>query len=231
MKWWINELGSLQSRRVWESVGKIRACKVVFLTNEVECYAVDSPEQTKLDSLISPPVVFWCADCTIERHGQLFLLRRLPISKKIIAQTSRPIINSFGTNSKDRTNDLIESVLIRPTLSKPSHSAAVEMRKLYSLNLCHSVLFWKKFIFHAWKCHLQNLVYCLNFEPIFESHKGKYRVHIRPLHFLLEFIAIVQHFSHPLEVMLFWGSHFEVYGALGDSTGLYTRNWKAKCRT
>ena len=48
---------------------------------------------------------------------------------------------SFGTNSKDRTDDLIESDLIRPTPSKPSHSAASEMRKLYSLNLCLSVLF------------------------------------------------------------------------------------------
>ena len=146
MKWWINELGSLQSRRVWESVGKIRACKVVFLTNEVECYAVDSPEQTKLDSPSSPPIVLWCNDCTIERGGQLFLLRRL-----LILKNYRPNIMahhySFGTNSKDRTDDLIESVLIRLTPSKPSLSAAIEMRKLYSLNLCLTILFWKKWFF------------------------------------------------------------------------------------
>ena len=50
---------------------------------------------------------------------------------------------SVGTNSKDRTDDLIESVLIRPTPSKPSLSAAIEMRKLYSLNLCLTICFEK----------------------------------------------------------------------------------------
>lgn len=118
--------------------------------------------------------------------------------QKIIAQTSRPIINSFGTNSKDRTDDLIESVLIRPTPSKPSHSAAFEMRKLYSLNFCLQFCFENN-DFPCLKMPPPESCVLFNFEPIFESHKGNYRVHIRLLHFLLEFIAVVHHFSHPLE--------------------------------
>ena len=45
---------------------------------------------------------------------------------------------------------------------------------------------------------------CVLFEPISESfhHKGNFRVRKRLLHFLLEFIAVVHHFLHPLAVML-----------------------------
>ena len=132
--------GSLQSCRVWESVGKIRACKIVVLTNEVECYAVDNPEQTMLDftNLSSRCIMmcwlhYWEGWATVSSQMS-------PHIKNIITQTSWPIINSFGTNSKD---DLTESVLITPTPSKPSHSAAVEMRKLYNLNLCLQFCFEK----------------------------------------------------------------------------------------
>ena len=143
-----------------------------------------------------------------------------PHIRKIIAQTSRPIINSFGTNSKDRTDDLIESVLLSPTPSKPSHSAAIEMGKLES-EFVSSVLFWRKNDFSCLK-KMSPPTSCVLFKvwTYIESHKGNFGVHIRLLHFLLEFIVVVLHFSHPLAVTRLWGSHFEVYGALGNSTGL-----------
>ncbi|KAK7841214.1 hypothetical protein CFP56_015714 [Quercus suber] len=104
-----------------------------------------------------------------------FSAHNSPHIKNIIAQTSGPIINSFGTISEDINDDLLERILITPTPSKPSYSAAVEMIKTL-----HCVLERKK------KSMLEMLPpkSCVLFEPISESfHKGNYRVGIRPLHF------------------------------------------------
>lgn len=49
-----------------------------------ENISVSSPDQIKLDSLISPsPLVSWHANCTVERGRQVFLLTPLPISKAL----------------------------------------------------------------------------------------------------------------------------------------------------
>ena len=61
-------------------LGQTGESKIVSSTNDIESDAVDRPEETKLDSLISPsPLVSWCADCTVERGRQLFLLTPPPI--------------------------------------------------------------------------------------------------------------------------------------------------------
>ena len=61
-------------------------------SNDIESDAVDSPEETKLDSLISPsPLVSWCADCTVERGRQLFFAHTSSYIKNIIVEMSGPI--------------------------------------------------------------------------------------------------------------------------------------------
>ena len=58
---------------------------------------------------------------------------------------------------------------------------------------------------------------CVLFEPISESfhHKGNYKVRKRLLHFLLEFIAVVHRFPHPLAVMLLRDSLWSIKSSLG----------------
>ena len=66
---------------------------------------------------------------------------QLSLHQNIIAQTSGPIINSFGTISEDINDDLLERVLTRPTPSKLSHSAAIEMIKTLQFEFLFSVVF------------------------------------------------------------------------------------------
>lgn len=109
---------------------------------EVERKDIESPEQSDLESLISPsPLVSWRADCTIQRGRQLFMLTPLPISKSL---SSKPPMSSktlvfervtsnttdglpfFDTTSGDTNDALPEFVAIEPTPSKPSDSVATE---------------------------------------------------------------------------------------------------------
>ncbi|KAK8524883.1 hypothetical protein V6N13_015880 [Hibiscus sabdariffa] len=110
--------------------------------NEKECFDVGSPEETTLDSLISPsPLVSWrAADCNVERGRQLFLLTPLPMSKAMstkrrdscrsvfegIASKSNVELASFLNITRDENHDLLEGVEMKATPVKPSGSVVVE---------------------------------------------------------------------------------------------------------
>ncbi|KAM3747522.1 hypothetical protein ACB098_05G040800 [Castanea mollissima] len=72
LKPWLPRFQKVLSSPLAESesqLGQTGESKIVSSTNDVESDAVDSPEETKLDSLISPsPLVSWRADCTVERE-------------------------------------------------------------------------------------------------------------------------------------------------------------------
>ena len=87
-------------------LGQTGESKIVSSTNDVESDAVDSPEETKLDSLISPsPLVSWRADCTVERGRQLFLLTPLPISKTLSSKCHGPSKSVFERNTSNTTSE------------------------------------------------------------------------------------------------------------------------------
>ena len=145
-------------------LGQTGESKIVSSTNDIESDAVDSPEETKLDSLISPsPFVSWRADCTVERGRQLFLLTPLPISKKLSSKCQGPSKSVFERNTSNTTSklptfctlledvndDLLESVPIRPTTSKPLILLPPNWEKLYSLNFHLRPFFFEKGVLHA----------------------------------------------------------------------------------
>ncbi|KAE8680757.1 2-oxoglutarate (2OG) and Fe(II)-dependent oxygenase superfamily protein [Hibiscus syriacus] len=84
-------------------------------TNGKECFDVGSPEETTLDSLISPsPLVSWRpAGCNVGRGRQLFLLTPLSMSK---AMSSR----------RDENDDLVGGAEIKATPVRPSCSIMVK---------------------------------------------------------------------------------------------------------
>lgn len=97
-----------------------------------------SPEETKLDSLVSPsPLVSWRANCTIERCRQMFMLTPLPISKALSTKRQQPsksefnkLTTSIGTStlialSRDMT-DLLDNVAMKQTPIKPAPSVVIE---------------------------------------------------------------------------------------------------------
>ncbi|KDP40858.1 hypothetical protein JCGZ_24857 [Jatropha curcas] len=115
--------------------GKRLGEKIVSAVNEDENLEVESPEQTRMDSLISPsPLVSWRADCNIERGKQLFLLTPLPISKTLSSKhqdLSKSLFERIASNpavelpsilsvSGDLNDDLLEGIATKPTLTKPS---------------------------------------------------------------------------------------------------------------
>ncbi|XP_022724240.1 uncharacterized protein LOC111280951 [Durio zibethinus] len=111
--------------------------------NETECFDVGSPEETSLDSLISPsPLVSWRAvDCNVERGRQLFLLTPLPMSKALSSKmndSSKPVFERITSKSTvelpsflnipgDENDDLLEGVSIKKTPTKPSDSVVAEL--------------------------------------------------------------------------------------------------------
>ena len=140
----------------WDRLGE---SKIVSSTNDIESDAVDSPEETKLDSLISPsPLASWRADCTVERGRELFLLTPLPMSKTLSSKCQGPSKSVFERNTSNTTSelptfctlledvndDLLESVPIRPTTSKPSDSAATELGKTLQSEFSSLSIFKKK---------------------------------------------------------------------------------------
>lgn len=75
--------------------------------------AIESPEETKWESLVSPsPLVSWRAECNTEGGRQLFLLTPVPQRKAF--------------SSKIRGNDLSKGVPIKPT---PNIDFSIEVTK------------------------------------------------------------------------------------------------------
>ncbi|KAJ9179252.1 hypothetical protein P3X46_011062 [Hevea brasiliensis] len=173
-------------------LGQCSADKTVSDINEDENFEVDSPEQTRMNSLISPsPLVSWRADCNIERSRQLFLLTPLPISKTLSSKhqdlsksvferiASNPAVElpSFLSISGDLNDDLLEGIATKPTPNKPSDSVVAEAKStldsecvsppIFS-NRDHSILVMTPCL------KMSPPKSCVLLEPISESsHKGK----------------------------------------------------------
>ncbi|XVE88812.1 hypothetical protein DITRI_Ditri19aG0098600 [Diplodiscus trichospermus] len=127
---------------------------------EKECFDVGSPEETTLDSLISPsPLVSWrAADCKVERGRQLFLLTPLPMSKALSSKrcdssksvfqriTSKSTVElpSFLNIPGDENDDLLEGVSIKQTPVKPFDSVVAEKDKTLKCGFVSSPAFSKR---------------------------------------------------------------------------------------
>lgn len=87
------------ARQAEKELEQSLASKTISYAVEDEQFGVESPEQIKLDSLISPsPLVSWRAGCDVERGRQLFLLTPLPISKTLsskLVDSSKPAFERF----------------------------------------------------------------------------------------------------------------------------------------
>ncbi|XVF24897.1 hypothetical protein REPUB_Repub13aG0167300 [Reevesia pubescens] len=97
--------------------------------NEMESFDVGSPEETTMDSLVSPsPLVSWrAAECNVEKGRQLFLLTPLSMSKALsskrrdssklvfqrIVSKSTVELLSFLNIPRDVNDDLLEGVAIK----------------------------------------------------------------------------------------------------------------------
>ncbi|GMI93770.1 hypothetical protein like AT4G12540 [Hibiscus trionum] len=128
--------------------------------NDKECFEAGSPEETTLDSLISPsPLVSWrAADCNVERGRQLFLLTPLPMSKAMSTKrrdSSRLVFEGIATKSnvglasflnipRDENDDLLECVEMKATPVKPSSSVVVEMNHTSECRVVSSAVFSKR---------------------------------------------------------------------------------------
>lgn len=97
-----------------------------------ESIVVQSPEQAKMDLLISPsPFVSWHANCTVERGRQVFMLTPLPISRALSSkcqESSRSLLDKITTATapppsltvpQEIKDDSLKSVAIHPTPNKP----------------------------------------------------------------------------------------------------------------
>lgn len=97
-----------------------------------ESIAIQSPEQDKMDSLISPsPLVSWRANCTVERGRQVFMLTPLPISRALSSkcqESSRSLLEKITlaaapppslTLPQEIKDDSLIDVAIYPTPNKP----------------------------------------------------------------------------------------------------------------
>ncbi|KAL3720966.1 hypothetical protein ACJRO7_005733 [Eucalyptus globulus] len=97
-----------------------------------ESIVVQSPEQAKMDLLISPsPFVSWHANCTVERGRQVFMLTPLPISRALSSkcqESSRSLLDKITsatapppslTVPQEIKDDSLKSVAIHPTPNKP----------------------------------------------------------------------------------------------------------------
>ncbi|XP_059645242.1 uncharacterized protein LOC132286853 [Cornus florida] len=118
------------------------ACKTVPAVNEDISDGLDSPDRTKLDSLVSPsPLVSWRADCTTESGRQLFLLTPLPRPKEFSSkfqESSKSVLEKITLKGNgglpsllaitgDTNDDLLEDVAIKPTPSELSDSAVTKL--------------------------------------------------------------------------------------------------------
>ncbi|XP_021902950.1 uncharacterized protein LOC110818389 isoform X2 [Carica papaya] len=132
---------STTSRQTEKELEQSLASKTVSYEVKAE---VKSPEQIKLDSLISPsPLVSWRAGCDVERGRQLFLLTPLPISKALsskLQDSSKPAferfpstatqLNSLATISRESNDPLPEGSEVSSASNKPTDSAATVAGKM-----------------------------------------------------------------------------------------------------
>ncbi|KAF3450687.1 hypothetical protein FNV43_RR06776 [Rhamnella rubrinervis] len=151
----------------------------------------ESPEQTNLDSLISPsPLVSWRANCTIERGRQLFLLTPLPLSKTLSSKHLDPPKSVFervtlNTTEKlptfndicgDLNDDLLEGVAKEPTPSKHSDFVATETGSNLESGLVSPTRFAKgdcSMVVMTPRLKMSPPKSCMLLEPISESsHRG-----------------------------------------------------------
>ncbi|KAF5932018.1 hypothetical protein HYC85_028189 [Camellia sinensis] len=117
-------------------LGQSLVSRTVPPVNEDTSNVIQSPEQTKLDFLVSPsPLVSWRAECTTECGRQLFLLTPLPRPKAFsskLKDSSKSVIgkitsNTVGFSISGVTNDdRLEDVAIKPAPSKVSNSVVTK---------------------------------------------------------------------------------------------------------
>lgn len=117
---------------------------------------VKSPEESKLDSLISPsPRVAWRGECNVDGGRQLFLLTPLPRPKAFSSNprglfksafekfNSNNELNSLMDASNDTNDDLLEGGEIKTTPAKFLILLRIRGKALWNQNL-----FLQRF--HAW---------------------------------------------------------------------------------
>ncbi|XVF86707.1 hypothetical protein PTKIN_Ptkin18bG0063500 [Pterospermum kingtungense] len=170
----------------------------VNVVNEKECFDVGSPEESTLDSLISPsPLVSWrpTDHCNVERGRQLFLLTPLPMSKATVsskrgdlsksvfervASKSCVELPSFLSIATDANDDLLEGVAIKPTPIKPSGSVVAETDKTLKCGFVSSPVFSKNdhsMLVMTPCLKMSPPKSCVVLEPIHESsRRGDYGV-------------------------------------------------------
>ncbi|GMI77970.1 hypothetical protein like AT4G12540 [Hibiscus trionum] len=159
--------------------------------NEKECFDVGSPEETTLDSLVSPsPLVSWrAAGCNVERGRQLFLLTPLPMAKAMsskrrdssksvfegTASKSNIELASFLNIPRDENDDLLEGVKIKATPVKPSGSIVVETDNTLKSGFVSSPVFSERdrSVLVMTPClKMSPPKSCVLLEPIHESSNG-----------------------------------------------------------
>ncbi|CAK9139876.1 unnamed protein product [Ilex paraguariensis] len=157
---------------------------------------VDSPYQTKLDSLVSPsPLVSWRADCTTESGRQLFLLTPLPRAKASSFKFQGPSKSVFENITSDNTvglpsllalsghtdDDLLESVVIKLTPSKVPDSVVTKNETAMQSGFVSPAKFSQRdcsmFVMTP-RLKMSPPKSCVLLEPISEiSHKDVHGVH------------------------------------------------------
>nr|DAD44591.1 TPA_asm: hypothetical protein HUJ06_002821 [Nelumbo nucifera] len=164
--------------------------KAIAANEEITNF-VESPKQPETGSLVSPsPLVSWRADCTVERGKQLFLLTPLPISKTLSSRsqgTSRPAFERINdmdppnttigpppslTISKNKNDDLLEKLELKPTPNKYPRSPVTQMEGTLGCGLITASRFLKKdhSMFLMTPClKMSPPKSCLLLEPISES--------------------------------------------------------------
>ncbi|KAM7476007.1 hypothetical protein LguiB_023250 [Lonicera macranthoides] len=116
--------------------------------------SIDSPDESKMDSLVSPsPLVCWRAESTTENGRQLFLLTPLPRPKTCSSkalESSKLIFDKITSNtaggpppshfafSENMNGDWLESVALKSTPFKPSDSIASNFERNLTLD-CGSI--------------------------------------------------------------------------------------------
>lgn len=137
MQPWVPRLQIALSSLSVESESKDEQVSSYEESNVSEC---GSPQETTLDSLVSPsPLVSWRGDCTVDRGRQMFMLTPLPLSRALLStKPKQPQTKSesdelasstygIGTStfldlSRDM-NTLLDSVLMKQAPTEPAPSS------------------------------------------------------------------------------------------------------------
>ncbi|KAJ9190257.1 hypothetical protein P3X46_001480 [Hevea brasiliensis] len=192
LKSWVPRLQNAFSAECETRLGQSLAVNTVSDINEDENFEVESPEQTRMDSLISPsPLVSWRVDCNTERGRQLFLLTPLPISKTLSSKhldlcksvferiASNPAVElpSFLSISGDIQDDFLEGIATKPTPNEPSNPVMTKTKRNIDSGCVSPPIFSNRdqSILVMTPClKMSPPKSCVLLEPISESsHKGK----------------------------------------------------------